>query len=173
MRGSPIPIRRAAIRSRAPMHGVVVGTLRGLDAKSQPLVSFPGAPFPEVAARIAAHEPAFTDGLEKLCGRAVLLAFEDNDGQLPLIIGLVRETVERAPRLTEAGCQPPVFGTPGQPLTVNGRALVFDAQDEIVFRCGLGSITIRADGSIVIKGTRLLSRASEVNKIRGASVQIN
>jgi hypothetical protein len=30
-----------------------------------------------------------------------------------------------------------------------------------------------ADGRIVIKGTRLLSRASETNKIKGASVDIN
>ena len=51
--------------------------------------------------------------------------------------------------------------------------MIFQADEEIVLRCGLGSLTIRANGHIVVKGTKVVSRASEVNKIRGASVQIN
>jgi hypothetical protein len=50
---------------------------------------------------------------------------------------------------------------------------VIEGRDEVVLRCGQGSITLRADGKIVIKGTQLVSRASDTNKIRGASVQIN
>jgi hypothetical protein len=48
-----------------------------------------------------------------------------------------------------------------------------EAQEEIVLKCGEGSITLRKDGKIIIKGTHLLSRASGPNRIKGGSVQIN
>jgi hypothetical protein len=151
----------------------VVGTLLGCDAARQPLVTYPGAPRPEIVARLACWDPEFSCGKE-LPGRRVLLAFEGNDGLKPLILGLVRESLAEAPAAaTQARVNPSTLGEPGQAMTVNGRRLQFEAQEEIVFRCGQGSITVRADGSIVIKGTKLLSRASEANKIRGASVQIN
>jgi hypothetical protein len=151
------------------MHGVVVGTLLGCNALKQPLVSFPGAPRAELVARLACHDPELASH-EKLAGRRVLLAFDGEDALRPLILGLVRETLPEAP-VPEA--KAPTPGEPDHSLTVNGRRLTFDAQEEIVFRCGQGSIVVRADGSIVIKGTKLMSRASQVNKIRGASVQIN
>ena len=46
-------------------------------------------------------------------------------------------------------------------------------EKEIVLECGEGSITIRKDGKIVIKGTHLLSRAAGVNRIKGGQVNIN
>ena len=174
MRGSLVPIRRVALGQREQSHGTIVGTLVGINPEGQPLVYFPGAPDSQVIARIATHDPAFDGEIEQLRGRSLLLAFESRDARLPLIIGIVRETIgRRAEAPPKVSGLPQAVGTPGEPLTINGRTLVFDGQEEIVFRCGQGSITIRADGSIVIKGTRLLSRASEVNKIRGASVQIN
>jgi hypothetical protein len=170
MRGSPIPISRVTPEQHPALQGAVLGTLVGCDAHLQPLVCFPGAPRPELPARIAGYDPDFARPLIHITGRSVLLLFEDGDLLRPLIVGLVRETLPQAP-VSEA----PRAAMPAglDALPVNGRSLVFDAQEEIVFRCGQGSIIVRADGSIVIKGTRLLSRASEVNKIRGASVQIN
>jgi hypothetical protein len=50
---------------------------------------------------------------------------------------------------------------------------VFDAKDEIQLRCGKSSVTLRKDGKIEIKGTQIVSRASGVNRIKGASVAIN
>jgi hypothetical protein len=172
MRGSPIRILRAAARQGVQMRGMVVGTLLGFNALRQPLVSFAGAPRAEVAARLVGDDRELVAGAEKLIGRPVLLAFEGDDALRPLILGVVHDTLAEA-RVPQARSHPSTLGEPGQALTVNGRSLTFNAQEEIVFRCGQGSITVRADGSIVIKGTKLLSRASQVNKIRGASVQIN
>ncbi len=174
MGAGPVPIRGVAIKQRDQIHGVVVGTLVGVNPEGQMLVHFPGAPDAEVVARIATHDPAFASEIGALRGQSVLLAFEANERTLPLIIGIVRDTLQSPAAVKpDASPGPPTIGAPGEPLTLNGRRLVFNGQEEIVFRCGQGSITIRADGSIVVKGTRLLSRASEVNKIRGASVQIN
>ena len=174
MRGSPIPISRAALHPRVLVHGVTVGTFLGCNALKQPLVSFPGAPRAQIVARLAGYDPEFAGDPEKLTGRQMLLAFEGDDALRPLILGLLRESFDEAPApAPEAPASATALGQPGEGLTVNGKSLQFEAQEEIVFRCGQGSITVRADGSIVIKGTKLLSRASEVNKIRGASVQIN
>jgi hypothetical protein len=51
--------------------------------------------------------------------------------------------------------------------------LVFSAEKELIFRCGSASITLLADGTVVLKGTRLVSSSTGLNRIRGASVKIN
>src|SRR5262245_61417339 len=161
MGGSPIPISRAALHQRLQVHGVTIGTLVGCNALKQPLVSFAGAPNGAVVARIAGYDPEFAAEPEQLAGRQVLLAFEGDDAQRPLIVGLVRESLAQLPPpAAKTSTSPTALGEPGQALTVNGRSLHFDAQEEIVFRCGQGSIMVRADGSIIIRGTKLLSRAS-------------
>lgn len=171
-RGSPIPISRSTPEPHPSQHGAILGTLVGCDAHQQPLVSFSGAPSQELPARIATYDPELARPMIHITGRSVLLVFENGDLRRPLIVGLVRETLPEVP-VQEPSRQQVPTGSEDDALTVNGRRLVFDAHEEIVFRCGQGSIIVRADGTIVIKGTRLLSRASEVNKIRGASVQIN
>jgi hypothetical protein len=174
MSAQPDPIRRAAVERRDQVRGPIVGTFLGINLERQALVRFSGAPRSVMVARIATHDPAFSGAIDKLRGRSVLLAFEANERTSPLIVGIVRDAFE-LPSDARPDVGPAVHdvGEPGQPLRINGRSLVFEGQEEIQFRCGRGSITIREDGSIVVKGTRLLSRASEVNKIRGASVQIN
>ena len=51
--------------------------------------------------------------------------------------------------------------------------LVIEAGRTLVLKCGDGSITIRADGKILIKGKDLVSHAQRVNRIKGGSVAIN
>jgi hypothetical protein len=51
--------------------------------------------------------------------------------------------------------------------------LLIEAKEELTLRVGEGSITIRADGKILIKGKDLVSHAQRVNRIRGGSVAIN
>lgn len=173
MSAVPVPIRRAASAPCQKIHGVVVGTLVGTTSGGAVLVEFTGAPEAQVIARVATHDPDFTIPAQ-LVGRKVVLVFEGGEPSRPLILGLVREPVTESPanEASTAICADSI-GASGQSLTVNGRRLLLEGQQEVVLRCGQGSITLRADGSIVVKGTRLLSRASEVNKIRGATVQIN
>lgn len=56
---------------------------------------------------------------------------------------------------------------------VDGKRVVIEAQEEIELKCGQGSITIRKDGKIVVKGTNLLSRSSGPNRIKGGSINLN
>ena len=51
--------------------------------------------------------------------------------------------------------------------------LTIEAKQNLVLRCGDGSITLRNDGKILIKGKDLVSRAKRLNRIKGGSVAIN
>jgi len=167
MAAQPLSIRRAAAES-VDTSGVVVGSLIEVQ-DGIPRVRFAGGAATGVIAKVATSDPALAEGKD-LAGVKVLLAFENGDLTLPVIVGVVRD---RLPSVSSQRPAAHALGEKGQSLNVNGKTLVFEGQEEIVFRCGQGSITLRADGAIIVKGTRLLSRASETNKIRGASVQIN
>lgn len=51
--------------------------------------------------------------------------------------------------------------------------LTLEAKQSLTLRVGQGSITIREDGKILIKGKDLVSHATRMNRIRGGSVSIN
>jgi len=51
--------------------------------------------------------------------------------------------------------------------------LVLEARHSLTLRVGSGSITIREDGKILIKGKDLVSHATRLNRIKGGAVQIN
>lgn len=58
-------------------------------------------------------------------------------------------------------------------LLIDGNKIVFEAQEEIVLKCGEASITLTKAGKILIRGKYLLNRSTGVNRILGGSVQIN
>ena len=103
-------------------------------------------------------------------GREVLVVFQDGDRSKPIIVGLMEEPLESLVNMDA-----PVPETPSrkQELRIDGKRLVIEADDEIELKCGQGSITIRKDGKIVLKGTNLLSRSSGPNRIKGGSVSLN
>ena len=153
------PIEDAAVTS-----GNVVGAWTGVTADGRALVDFPGncrGPIPArtIVALTSAQAPAPGQSLP------VLLTFDGFDPARPIVLGLVRETL--ADPLS-------VPARRGETVaTFDGRRLELSAEQEIVLRCGQGSITLTADGRIVLRGTHLVSRASHTNKIKGASVAIN
>lgn len=51
--------------------------------------------------------------------------------------------------------------------------LLLEARHELTLRVGEGSITIREDGRILIKGKDLVSHAQRMNRIKGGAVSIN
>jgi hypothetical protein len=51
--------------------------------------------------------------------------------------------------------------------------LTLEAKQSLTLRVGDGSITIRADGKILIKGKDLVSHAQRTNRIKGGAVAIN
>lgn len=51
--------------------------------------------------------------------------------------------------------------------------IVIEAKKGLVLRVGEGSITLRADGKILIKGKDLVSSAKQLNRIKGGAVSVN
>jgi hypothetical protein len=138
----------------------VVGWITGLDAEGRASVDFDGnaaGPLPArclvrcSAAELAAAGPK----------PAVLLGFEGLDTSRPIILGLLHEHLAKPPAATPMVAR------------LDGRRVELTAQQELVLRCGRASITMHADGTIVIKGGELHSRASGRNRITGSTVAIN
>jgi hypothetical protein len=145
------------------IHGVRVGKLVSVEETGHVLVDYPDSSFGPVPAR-----SILEISNEDLSGK-VLLIFEKSDPRLPIIIGFVQEQ----PVLPALSEQVTLDSDGLKEIIIDGEKIVFDAQKEIVLRCGEGSVTIASDGKIVIKGTNLLSRSKGVNKIKGATVRIN
>ncbi|TMD03007.1 MAG: hypothetical protein E6J01_17200 [Chloroflexi bacterium] len=90
-------------------------------------------------------------------------------GAVPILVGVVREALSPA---RDAQVEIATREN-GARVTLDGRRLELEAREEIVIRCGEGAIRLAKDGTITIKGRRLLSRSLEANVIRGATVRIN
>ena len=144
-----------------------VGRIVRITKDGHAFVDFPGNQVEEHKARVAV-ELSGTSGAGWVEGLPVILMFEDGDPTKPIILGVVRDTVN-ASLLHEI-----VVATerPREGL-VDRKQIVFNAKEEIILRCGKGSITLRKNGKIVLRGTEIVSHASHTNKVRGASVAIN
>ena len=156
------PVRNEAFHA-ATIAQPCVGWIAEVDADGRVAVDFPGNSLGPIAAR-SIIDLTSREVEENGAWPPVLLSFNQGDTGQPIILGIVRDAnvVPHA----EAGGR--AFDG-----VLDGKRLLFSASQEIVLRCGQGSITLLADGRVVIKGTKLLSRASETNKIKGASVDIN
>lgn len=102
-------------------------------------------------------------------GAAVLVVFENADAALPIIIGMLDARPANLRQKTEL----PAARELVSHCAVDGSRVLLDAQREIVLRCGKSSITLRADGKIVLRGREIVSRAEESNRIKGSTVSIN
>jgi hypothetical protein len=162
-------LARADVPAPTRIDGVLVGRLAAIGAGGEPRVDFPGAPPDGVAARsMVAVGAAQID-------HEVALLFEGGDPQKPLIMGLMHRFQE-APSAAEApsASDAEAPARAAQPTVENdGERLVFEADKEIVLRCGQSSITLTRAGKILIRGAYVLTRSSGVNRIQGGSVQIN
>ena len=99
----------------------------------------------------------------------VLLVFENKDPKRPIIIGFIGETLFTL--LNHETVTLPVE-RPNKAI-IDGKRIVFNAEKEIVLRCGRSSVILKANGKVVIKGVEITSRASRANKIKGPAVNIN
>lgn len=143
-----------------------VGRVVGVTAAGEALVEYPGnLEGPRRARSVVALEVTEATSVEPL---PVLLFLNSEDSHAPIILGVIRDTVRQPAPPDVASLQ-----RPGREILVDGRAVLVDAAQEIVLRCGASSLILRRDGRIVLKGTEIISRASEANKIKGAVVKIN
>jgi Domain of unknown function (DUF6484) len=142
-------------KPRVKTGGVTVGVLVGMDQAGIPHVEYPSHSRLPMAAR------SIVFLLAEHIGREVVLAFEDDDPQRPIIMGVVQ-----AHRTPESGAARPAAKIDGQTVTLT-------ADKEIVLQCGKASITLTNEGKIQIRGTYVLSRSSGVNRVQGGSIELN
>ena len=100
-------------------------------------------------------------------GTQVLFICEDRQRSKAILIGVL---VNLEPMPREHTFETAARKTCAQ---IDGQQVVLEAEQEIVLRCGKGSLTLTADGRIVMKGVEITSRAQRTHKIRGAVVNIN
>lgn len=151
----------------ARIDGVRVGTVAAIDENGAVRVEYPGGRFGPTPARLAGGIRSLGAAGGIAPGLRVLLVFEEGDPRRPVVVDTVHDRVE-APGPIEMEAPEPL-----EDVTVDGRRITFDAREEIVLRCGKSSITLTRAGKILIRGAYLLTRSSGVNRIKGASVQIN
>jgi len=140
------------------IEGGIVGTVVGfLDNGATPLVRYRGQ-------REAVALPARTtvDLHGPHIERDVILIFEDGDPNRPIIVGCIRPACGSSSNQTRQ-----------MEVESDGERLVVSAEHGLVLRCGKASVTLGADGTIVLRGVHVVSHAAGVNRIRGGSVQIN
>lgn len=95
-------------------------------------------------------------GLQLAPGDAVLVWLPEAEDHPGVILGRIGPARSPAPQPDE----PP-------------DELIFEAKQSLTLKCGEGSITLRGDGKILIKGKDLVSRAQRMNRIKGGAVAIN
>jgi len=136
-------------------------------------VDYPGSPHGPLAARSAVPLDAAGVAAAASERRQVLLTFEDERSDLPIVVGFMHAVPK--PAHADAPSRTPADATPmsGFRPTVDGKRLVLEAQDEVVLRCGEASITLRKNGRLAIRGVFVETRARFVNRIKGGTVQIN
>jgi hypothetical protein len=137
---------------------IIVGKLLALtDGGTAGLIVFPGQPGPA-----AIRAQTTMDLFPAHVGLDVLLTFDNKDRRRPIIIGVLRgqRTLESA-------------AAPDAQVEADGQRVSVSARDELVLHCGRSSIKLTSNGHVEIRGEVIVSEASEVNHVRGGSVQLN
>ena len=165
-----VPVAAIQIKQNTtPIEGLRVGKIVRINESGLVLVDFLGNSSGPVVARTTTSSNAKTHCKGNPTGREVLLAFENNDPQHPIIVdtmySLIEEIAEPATTVLEAG-EP-------QDVTIDGKRISFNAEQEIVLNCGEASITLTRAGKVLIRGEYVLSHSSGENRIRGGSISIN
>ena len=140
------------------LDGVVIGVLMSFTEAGMPLVAFPGN---QSKAGVVAHSTTIFKRDDIGC--QVALLFEGGDPQRPIIIGRIQHTEEIIQPKRQHNTT----------AELDGQRLEFNAEKEIVLRCGKASLTLTKAGKIILRGTYVLSRSSGANLIKGGSVQLN
>ncbi len=100
---------------------------------------------------------------------SVLLVFSDNDPYSPIIVGKIADKLSSAESVVgELNTRQKTHS-----IFADGETVVFEAEKEILLKCGKSSVTLKKNGKVIVKGTEIISRSSGRNKLKGANVSIN
>ena len=165
-----IPETGCEIESTAPSLGeVVIGTLVSINSSGIPQINYPGNPASKKLDAMTTV-PLSKDHI----GRQIALLFQNGDPAYPLIIGLIRNFLDDLQVSNkDKPSETSLDISEDKEVFIDGERVVFNAEKEIVLKCGKASITLTKAGKVLIRGTYLSNRSSGVNRIKGGSVQIN
>jgi hypothetical protein len=141
-----------------------------------------GAPMVRVGAGLVVRCDVLLDGagsapaLEP--GDRVLLTVSRDDPPGGVVLGKIvpgrpRSPEDREEQTTSDRQAASRLRSEGGRTVIEDREVVLRAGSALRIECGAGTIEIREDGKIVVKGEHLLSRARSTNRIKGGSVGIN
>ena len=157
------------VENTVPIEGMRLGRIIRINESGDFLVDFTGDGTMPVVARTTTSARAETLRRGNPEGREVLLIFENSDPRRPIIIdtmySLIEEITEPATTVLEAD--------EAHAVTIDGKRISLEAENEIVLKCGRASITLTKAGKVLIKGDYVLSHSSGENRIRGGSVSVN
>lgn len=172
--------------AQAAPQELVIATLKGFDEQSQPLVEY------LIDGTLRSKQSISTQALsEQHIGRQVALMFVNGNIDQPIVIGVIRNSLDVAIESFEINTEnlslndAPVDEDQlddsakgealdeGEEIIVDGKKVVIQAKEELVLKCGSSSITLTKSGKIMLRGKYLVSRSSGVNRILGGSVQVN
>jgi len=162
-------------RQPSPSHmtsgEIIIGTVTGLDKQGLPLVDFP-----ENTAGQALVAIATLAMNQQHIGRKVALLFTKGDTQSPVIMGLIHSPLQDMLEdfdPSQADSAVNIEATfDSDDVAVDGKR-IFEAKEEIVFKCGESSITLTKSGKIVIRGKYLINHSTGINWIMGGDIQVN
>ena len=150
-----------------PVHGVRLGRIVRIEESGDVFVDFSGNSSGPILARTTTSSRSKAQGMANAAGMEVLLVFENQDQRHPIIIDTMY-SLEGAEPATAAP-EPEEI----QDITVNGKRIMFGAENEMVLKCGKASITLTKAGKILIKGEHVISTSHGENRIKGGSIIIN
>ena len=142
------------VASKESVSGVVIGQVVGQTELGLPLVVVPGAD--ESQAAQAACVVTCND-----VGRQCALMFQNGDVSMPIVMGLLQ-----------------------MPVIALGASTGFDVDEatgsidifserEINLHCGDAHFRMTAEGLIEMRGNKVVSHSTGLNRVRGASVKLN
>ena len=146
------PPAPAAVDQPVQSQGAVTATLVRFSPTGEPILRLSGASGLQVLAARSCVRLT-----NEHLGRHVLVLFEDGRPDVPIVIGVLQ----------------PSAPSPEWAAEVDGARVTLSAKEEIVLRCGQASITLTKAGKILIRGAYLSNHSSGVNRIKGATVEIN
>ncbi len=157
------------VRQNPTVEGVRIGKIVHVDAQGLVYVDFNGNTAGPLAAKLTGtmQDRLLNQGWTAFS--QVLMLFEEDDPGRPVILDFIAGAVRTAMREEAFALQT----DKNRDVTIDGKIVTFDAEEQIVLKCGKASITLTKAGKVIIRGAYLLSRSSGVNKIKGGSVQFN
>jgi Domain of unknown function (DUF6484) len=140
---------------------IVIGALHSLATDGKPQVLWPaGGGHPCKATSLVAIS-------EQDTGRAIALSFPSGVAQ-PLILGFVWDNAQPARADHQELAQESEFRA-----EIDGEHVDLHAHQSLTLSCGKASITLTADGQILLKGAYISSHSTGTQRIKGAAVRIN